>query len=92
MASVPVASPYVAAIGPKLAENNCHLPRRERTFRKVAANLTKVPKLGKKAFEQAAPGSSRIRGGKEPLRQLRVHSPRVSPRPAAWPASLHGGR
>jgi uncharacterized protein len=69
-ASVSLLS-YVAGIGPKLAENiveyrNQHGPF---TSRK---ELGKVPKLGKKAFEQAA-GFLRVRGGENPLDNSAVH-------------------
>ncbi|MDA0658690.1 MAG: Tex family protein [Planctomycetota bacterium] len=70
MASVPLLS-AVAGIGPKLAENivefrNCNGKFTNRH------ELTRVPKLGKKAFEQAA-GFLRIRGGSEPLDNSAVH-------------------
>ena len=70
MASAPLLS-YVAGIGPRLANaiveyRNCNgqfLSRKQ---------LTSVPKLGKKAFEQAA-GFLRIRGGDQPLDNSAVH-------------------
>lgn len=70
MASVPLLS-AVAGIGPKLAENiveyrNCNGKFTNRH------ELNRVPKLGKKAFEQAA-GFLRIRGGSEPLDNSAVH-------------------
>lgn len=70
MASVPLLS-YVAGIGPKLAESIVEYRNANGRFvnRK---QLTKVPKLGKKAFEQAA-GFLRIRGGDEPLDNSAVH-------------------
>ncbi|MFG0262737.1 MAG: Tex family protein [Novipirellula sp. JB048] len=70
MASVPLLS-YVAGIGPKLAENIVAYRDRNGQF-KNRQELTKVPKLGKKAFEQAA-GFLRIRGGDEPLDNSAVH-------------------
>ena len=70
MASVPLLS-YVAGIGPKLAESIVEFRNNNGRFvnRK---QLTLVPKLGKKAFEQAA-GFLRIRGGEEPLDNSAVH-------------------
>jgi uncharacterized protein len=70
LASAPLLS-YVAGIGPKLAQRiveyrdaNGRFTRREQ--------LTEVPKLGRKAFEQAA-GFLRIRDGAEPLDNSAVH-------------------
>jgi protein Tex len=70
MASVPLLS-HVAGIGPKLAEsivefrdsNGRYANRRQ---------LLSVPRLGKKAFEQAA-GFLRIRNGDTPLDNSAVH-------------------
>ncbi len=70
MASVPLLS-YVAGIGPKLAENIVEHRNSYGEF-KSRQELTKVPKLGKKAFEQAA-GFLRIRGGDQPLDNSAVH-------------------
>ncbi|TWU43211.1 hypothetical protein Q31b_22490 [Novipirellula aureliae] len=70
MASVPLLS-YVAGIGPKLAENIVQYRDQNGQFRS-RKELTKVAKLGKKAFEQAA-GFLRIRGGEEPLDNSAVH-------------------
>jgi len=70
MASVPLLS-YVAGIGPKLAENIVQYRDQNGQFRS-RNELTKVAKLGKKAFEQAA-GFLRIRGGEEPLDNSAVH-------------------
>lgn len=70
MASVPLLS-HVAGIGPKLAENIVAY-RNEHGGFSSRKQLTKVPKLGKKAFEQAA-GFLRIRGGDEPLDNSAVH-------------------
>ncbi|KAA1260072.1 hypothetical protein LF1_26110 [Rubripirellula obstinata] len=70
MASVPLLS-HVAGIGPKLAENIVEY-RNEHGGFSSRKQLTKVPKLGKKAFEQAA-GFLRIRGGDEPLDNSAVH-------------------
>ena len=70
MASVPLLS-HVAGIGPKLAENIVEYRNQNGRF-SSRKQLTKVPKLGKKAFEQAA-GFLRIRGGDEPLDNSAVH-------------------
>jgi protein Tex len=70
MASVPLLS-QVAGIGPKLAESIVEYRNNFGEF-KNRKQLTKVPKLGKKAFEQAA-GFLRIRGGDEPLDNSAVH-------------------
>ena len=70
MASVPLLS-YVAGIGPKLAESIVDYRNSNGGF-KNRKQLAKVPKLGKKAFEQAA-GFLRIRGGDEPLDNSAVH-------------------
>lgn len=70
MASVQLLS-YVAGIGPKLAENIVEYRNSNGGF-KNRKQLSKVPKLGKKAFEQSA-GFLRIRGGAEPLDNSGVH-------------------
>ncbi len=70
MASVPLLS-AVAGIGPKLAENIVEYRNTNGRFTN-RKQLTLVPKLGKKAFEQAA-GFLRIRGGDEPLDNSAVH-------------------
>ncbi len=70
MASVPLLS-HVAGIGPKLAENIVEYRNAHGRFSN-RRELTQVPKLGKKAFEQAA-GFLRIRGGDEPLDNSAVH-------------------
>src|SRR6056297_3073273 len=69
-ASAPLLS-RVAGIGPKLAENIVAYRDAQGRFRN-RSELTKVPKLGKKAFEQAA-GFLRIHGGEEPLDNSAVH-------------------
>ncbi|MDP1561756.1 MAG: Tex family protein [Pirellulaceae bacterium] len=69
-ASAPLLS-YVAGIGPKLAENI--VEHRNANGRFVnRKQLLAVPKLGKKAFEQAA-GFLRIRDGDQPLDNSAVH-------------------
>ncbi|MCP5008030.1 MAG: RNA-binding transcriptional accessory protein, partial [Planctomycetes bacterium] len=62
---------YVSGLGPKIARNivayrNEHGPLKSRT------GLKKVPKLGPRAFEQAA-GFLRIRDGVSPLDRSAVH-------------------
>lgn len=70
MASVPLLS-YVAGIGPKLAENIVEYRNRNGRFTN-RNQLTKVSKLGGKAYQQAA-GFLRIRGGEVPLDNSAVH-------------------
>ncbi len=60
LASAPLLS-YVAGIGPKLAENIVQYRDKNGRF-DSRTDLLKVPKLGAKAFEQAA-GFLRIRDG-----------------------------
>lgn len=62
---------YVAGIGPKLAANIVAV-RDERGRFESRHELTKVPKLGAKAFQQAA-GFLRIRDGRQPLDNSAVH-------------------
>ncbi|PAY17120.1 RNA-binding transcriptional accessory protein [Rhodopirellula sp. SM50] len=70
MASVSLLS-HVAGIGPKLAERIVDYRDSHGRFCS-RSELTSVPKLGKKAFQQAA-GFLRIRGGDQPLDQSAVH-------------------
>jgi uncharacterized protein len=70
MASAPLLS-HVAGIGAKLAENIVDFRNRNGRFEN-RKQLSSVPKLGKKAFEQAA-GFLRIRGGDQPLDDSAVH-------------------
>lgn len=70
MASASLLS-HVAGIGPKLAENIVHYRDENGRF-ETRSQLLKVPKLGSKAFEQAA-GFLRIRDGKQPLDNSAVH-------------------
>ena len=65
---------HVAGIGPKLAEGIVSHRDRSGGFAS-RKELLKVPKLGKKAFEQAA-GFLRIRGGDTPLDGSAVHPER----------------
>jgi protein Tex len=62
---------YVAGIGPKIAENIVRY-RDENGVFPSRKQLLKVPKLGKRAFEQAA-GFMRIRNGDNPLDDSAVH-------------------
>lgn len=62
---------HVAGIGPKLAAGIVEYRDAQGRF-ETRSQLTKVPKLGKKAFEQAA-GFLRIRDGKQPLDNSAVH-------------------
>jgi uncharacterized protein len=70
LASAPLLS-YVAGIGPKLAERIVeHRDARGRFDSRE--QLGEVPKLGRKAYEQAA-GFLRIRDGRQPLDNSAVH-------------------
>ncbi len=72
-ASVPLLS-YVSGIGSKLAENI--VAYREANGAYTSRNdIKKVPRLGAKAFEQAA-GFLRIRNGENPLDNSSVHPER----------------
>jgi uncharacterized protein len=62
---------YVSGIGPKLAENIVKFRNENGPFRK-RQQLTGVPKLGAKAFEQSA-GFLRIRDGDQALDNSAVH-------------------
>lgn len=70
LASVPLLS-HVAGIGPKIAENIVNYRDQNGRFHS-RSELLKVPKLGKKAYEQAA-GFLRIRNGKHALDNSAVH-------------------
>ena len=74
-ASVPLLS-YVAGIGPSLAQNIVNT-RDSRGGFKSRAELSDVPRLGAKAFEQAA-GFLRVRGGANPLDASAVHPERYA--------------
>ena len=69
-ASVPLLS-YVSGIGPKLAENIVKYREENGAFNS-REELKKVPRLGEKAFEQAA-GFLRIKNGENPLDDSSVH-------------------
>lgn len=70
MASAPLLA-HVAGIGPKLAEKIVEYRDANGRF-ESREDLSNVPKLGRKAFEQAA-GFLRIRNGKQPLDNSAVH-------------------
>ena len=70
MASAPLLS-HVAGIGPKLAERIVEYRDTHGRF-ETRKQLCEVPKLGQKAFEQAA-GFLRICEGKQPLDNSSVH-------------------
>lgn len=70
LASAPLLS-HVAGIGPKLAEKIVEYRDANGPFA-TREELANVPKLGRKAFEQAA-GFLRIRNGKQPLDNSAVH-------------------
>ena len=62
---------YVSGLGPALAANIVNYRNENGPF-KSRAELKKVPRLGEKAFEQAA-GFLRLRDGKHPLDASAVH-------------------
>ena len=62
---------YVSGIGPKIAENIVNYRNENGSFASRTA-IKKVPRLGGKAFEQAA-GFLRIKNGKNPLDDSGVH-------------------
>lgn len=62
---------HVSGLGPQLAANIVAYRDEEGPYRS-RAELKKVPRLGPKAFEQAA-GFLRVRGGAEPLDASAVH-------------------
>ena len=74
-ASVPLLS-YVAGIGPSLAQNIVKTRDSRGGFRS-RADLADVPRLGAKAFKQAA-GFLRVRGGVNPLDASAVHPERYA--------------
>jgi protein Tex len=65
---------YVSGLGPQLAQNIIAFRQEFGPF-KSRSQLKKVPRLGDKAFEQAA-GFLRIRDAKHPLDQSAVHPER----------------
>ncbi|MDE5975275.1 MAG: RNA-binding transcriptional accessory protein [Muribaculaceae bacterium] len=62
---------YVSGIGPALAANIVNYRAQNGDF-KTRKDLKKVPRLGAKAFEQAA-GFLRVPGGEEPLDNTGIH-------------------
>ncbi len=70
LASVQLLS-HISGIGPKLAQNIVAFKNENGPF-KTRTNIKKVPRLGPKAFEQAA-GFLRINNGKNPLDGSSVH-------------------
>jgi uncharacterized protein len=62
---------YVSGIGPKIAENIVNYRNEMGSFTS-RTEIKKVPRLGGKAFEQAA-GFLRIKNGKNPLDDAAVH-------------------
>lgn len=67
---------YVSGLGPQLAENVVKYRNENGPFSK-RSDLKKIPRLGEKAFEQAA-GFLRIRGGKDILDRSAVHPERYN--------------
>lgn len=67
---------YVSGIGPALAENILQY-RKEKGAVKSRKDLLQVPRLGKKAYEQAA-GFLRIKNGSNPLDDSAVHPERYA--------------
>ncbi|QED37279.1 RNA-binding transcriptional accessory protein [Antarcticibacterium arcticum] len=65
---------YVSGIGPALAESIIEY-RRENGALRTRRDLLKIPRLGPKAYEQAA-GFLRIKNGKNPLDDSAVHPER----------------
>jgi protein Tex len=65
---------YVSGLGPALAANIVNYRNENGPF-KSRAELKKVPRLGEKAYEQAA-GFLRIRDGEQPLDASAVHPER----------------
>jgi len=72
-ASAPLLT-HVAGLGPQLAQNIVGWRESNGPF-KSRKELLRVPRLGAKAFQQAA-GFLRIRSGKNPLDQTAVHPER----------------
>jgi uncharacterized protein len=67
---------YVAGLGPVLAKNVVQWREEHGGFR-TRRDLMKVPRLGAKAFEQAA-GFLRVRDGEHPLDESGVHPERYA--------------
>lgn len=67
---------YVSGLGPALAQSIVEYRNQHGAFKR-RADLKKVPRLGEKAFEQAA-GFLRIRGAAHPLDTSAVHPERYA--------------
>lgn len=67
---------YVSGIGPALADNIIEY-RKDKGALKTRKDLLKIPRLGPKAYEQAA-GFLRIKNGKNPLDDSAVHPERYA--------------
>ncbi len=65
---------YISGLGPTLAQNIVDYRKEHGAFR-TRRELLKVPRLGQKAYEQAA-GFLRVQGGAEPLDNSAVHPER----------------
>lgn len=65
---------YVSGLGPQLAQNIVEYRNQHGAFKR-RADLKKIPRLGEKAFEQAA-GFLRIRNAEQPLDSSAVHPER----------------
>ncbi len=72
----PYVLQYVSGLGPKLAQNIIEYRHEIGGFTE-RKELLKVPRMGKKAFEQAA-GFLRIKDGKNPLDNTGIHPERYS--------------
>lgn len=67
---------YISGLGPQLAQNIVDYRNQNGAFKR-RAELKKIPRLGDKAFEQAA-GFLRIRGAEHPLDSSAVHPERYA--------------
>lgn len=65
---------YISGLGPTLAQNIVNYRKEHGAFR-TRRELLNVPRLGQKAYEQAA-GFLRVQGGEEPLDNSAVHPER----------------
>ncbi len=67
---------YISGLGPQLAQNIVEYRNKNGAFKR-RSELKKIPRLGEKAFEQAA-GFLRIRNSEHPLDGSAVHPERYS--------------
>ena len=67
---------YISGLGPQLAQNIVDYRNQNGAFKR-RTELKKIPRLGEKAFEQAA-GFLRIRGAEHPLDSSAVHPERYA--------------